>query len=134
MERPPDRRKDVTYGKFVWKLKPNKAEQQRTRLTVGGDKINYPGDCSTPTADLTLVKVHLNSVISTLAGVRYMTIDIKNFYLNMQMARYEYVRLKIDDIPQEIILQYNLKKKVDADGYVYIEIKKGMYGLPQAGI
>ena len=50
------------------------------------------------------------------------------------MARYEYVRLKIDDIPQEIILQYNLEKKVDAAGYVYIEIRKGMYGLPQAGI
>jgi hypothetical protein len=45
------------------------------------------------------------------------------------MARYEYVRLKIDDIPQEIILQYNLEKKVDADGYVYIEIRKGMYAF-----
>ena len=62
---PLDRRKDITYGKFVCEYKPNKAEKERTRFTVGGDKINYPGDCGTPTGDLTLVKIHLNSVIST---------------------------------------------------------------------
>ena len=50
------------------------------------------------------------------------------------MARYEYVSLKIDDIPQEIQTQYNLKDKTDKDGCVYIEVRKGMYGLPQAGI
>ena len=61
---PPDRYKDVTYGKFVCEIKPNKSEIHRTRLTVGGDKVNYPDDVGTPTADLTLVKIHVNSVIS----------------------------------------------------------------------
>ena len=75
---PSDRRKDITYGKFVCEYKPNKAEKERTRFTVGGDKINYPGDCGTPTGDLTLVKIHLNSVIST-KNAQYMTVDIKNF-------------------------------------------------------
>ncbi len=110
-EIPLDRRKDVTYGKFICELKPNKAEQERTRLTVGGDKINYTGHCGTPTADLTLVKVHLNSVISTL-GARYMTVDIKNFYLNTPMARYEYVHLKIDDIPQNESCSTTWRKKL----------------------
>ncbi len=63
-----------------------------------------------------------------------MTLDIKNFYLNTPMARYEYVRIKIEDIPDEIIKQYNLREKTDTDGYVFIEVSKGMYGLPQAGI
>jgi hypothetical protein len=36
-------------------------------------------------------------------------------------------------IPQEIIDDYNLKPKVN-DGFVYVEINKGMYGLPQAGL
>ncbi len=36
-------------------------------------------------------------------------------------------------IPANIIAHYNLNKKV-LDGYVYMEIRKGMYGLPQAGI
>jgi len=62
---PADRWKDITYAKFVCELKPNKAEVHRTRLTVGGDKVHYPGDVGTPTADLTLVKMHINSVIST---------------------------------------------------------------------
>jgi hypothetical protein len=31
---------------------------------AGGDRINYPEDMGTPTADMTLVKILLNSVIS----------------------------------------------------------------------
>ncbi len=132
-EVPPDRWNDITYAKFVCELKPNKAEVHRTRLTVGGDKVHYPGDVGTPTADLTLVKMHVNSVIST-RGAKYMTLDVKNFYLNTPMERYEYVKIKIEDIPEEIISEYQLRDKVTTDGYVYVEIRKGMYGLPQAGI
>ena len=29
---------------------------------------------------------------------------------------------------------YKLAKKVKNDGYVYIEIRRGMYGLPQSGL
>jgi hypothetical protein len=42
--------------------------------------------------------------------------------------------MKIGDIPQEIIDQYNLKEKVSKDGYVFVKIRRGIYGLPQAGI
>jgi hypothetical protein len=38
--------------------------------------------------------MHLNSVIST-RGAKYMTVDIKNFYLNTPMVRHEYVRMKM---------------------------------------
>ena len=34
--------------------------------------------------------------------------------------------------PPVIIYQYQLNVKVTSDGYVYIHIKKGMYGLKQA--
>ena len=33
---------------------------------------------------------------------------------------------------QEIIKQYNLKDRVAADGYIYMEIRKGMTGIKQA--
>ena len=36
--------------------------------------------------------------------------------------------------PADIIEKYELNKKVATDGYVYIKIKKGMYGLKQAAI
>ncbi len=74
---PQDRWKDVTYAKFICKLKPNKAEVHWTQLTVGGNKVDYPGDVGTQTADLTLVKIHINSVVST-PGLQYMTLDVKN--------------------------------------------------------
>jgi hypothetical protein len=63
-----------------------------------------------------------------------MTLNIKNFYLNMPMVTYKYIQIKIDDIPNEIIVEYNLCDKVSNDGHIYVEIQKGMYGLPQAGI
>jgi hypothetical protein len=56
--------RDVIYGSFSCNYKPNKEEIERTRLTAGGDRINYPGDTGTPTADMTLFKVILNSIIS----------------------------------------------------------------------
>jgi hypothetical protein len=34
----------VTYGSFVVDIKDHKEEKERTRLTVGGDQIEYPGD------------------------------------------------------------------------------------------
>jgi hypothetical protein len=80
-----------------------------------------------------LVKIHLNSVIST-PGAKYACFDVKKFYLNMPMDRPEYVRIKIKDVPDEIIKEYNLCEMVDNDGYLYVEVKKGMYGLPQAGL
>jgi hypothetical protein len=50
------------------------------------------------------------------------------------MADPEYMRLRLNIIPEEIIVKYNLRDLVDEEGWVYIEIRKGMYGLPQAGI
>ena len=63
-----------------------------------------------------------------------MTADVKNFYLNTPLTRYEYVRLRLADIPDEIIEEYKLKDIATAEGFVYIEVRKGMYGLPQAGL
>jgi hypothetical protein len=71
----------VTYGSFVVDIKDHKEGKERTRLTVGGDQIEYPGDKSTRTAGLTTAKNLINSVISTL-GAKFLGIDMKNFYLN----------------------------------------------------
>ena len=49
------------------------------------------------------------------------------------MVDFEYMKLPLSMSPQEIVKQYNLKDRVAADGYVYMEIRKGMPGLKQAG-
>ena len=116
------------YGRFVCDVRPQKAEPNRTRLTVGGNRINYPGDCGTPTADMLLVKILFNSIIST-KDAKFMTGDIKNFYLNTPLKRKEYVRLRMKDVPQEIIDEYKLEEKANSDGTIYIAVSKGMYGL-----
>jgi hypothetical protein len=100
---------------------------------AGGDRINYPEDVGTPTADMTLAKILLNSVIST-KDARWATLDIKDFYLNKPMKRYKYMCLKLVDISEEIIEECKLCEKVTVDGHVYCKIRKGMYGLPQAGL
>ncbi len=83
---PKDRIKDVTYGSFVCDIKQNKIETHQTRLTAGGDKINYPEDVGTLTADMTLIKTMLNSIIST-RGAKCVMVNIKDFYLNTPMKR-----------------------------------------------
>ena len=92
----------MAYGRIVVNYRPEKSDTNRVRLTVGGDCINYPGDCGMPTADILTVKLLLKSVIST-KGAKFMSINIKNFYLNTPMARYEYMRLKIAELPQDFI-------------------------------
>ncbi len=72
--------KDVMYGSFSCDIKPNKEEVNRTRLTMGGDGINYPDDCGTPTVDMILFKILVNSIIST-TNAKCVMMDIKDFYL-----------------------------------------------------
>jgi hypothetical protein len=80
----------VTYGSFVVDIKDHKEEKERTRLTIGGDQIEYPGDKSTRTAGLTTAKILINSVISTL-GAKFLFIDITIFYLHTPLGRFEYM-------------------------------------------
>jgi hypothetical protein len=126
---PPDRK--ATYLRLVVADRPNKSNPRRVRFTVGGDQIKYPGDVSTQTAGLITAKILFNSVVST-PGAKFAAFDIKDFYLNTNMERYEYMRIPVNQIPQEIFELYNLQELVH-NGGVYVEIRKGMYGLPQAG-
>jgi hypothetical protein len=63
---------------------PQKDEIYRTQLTVGGNLIDFPGNKSTPTADLLTAKLLLNSTIST-PGAVFLGINLANFYLNTPM-------------------------------------------------
>jgi hypothetical protein len=79
------------------------------------------------------VKIHLNSVIST-KGTCYCTIDLNDFYLNTLMVRPEFMRMKLAELPKDFAQIYKLHDLANNNGFISIKIKKGMYGLPQAGI
>ncbi len=129
---PIDRRTEITYTKVVCKVRPEKTDPNRTRITIGGNRICYPGDVGTRTAPLELVKLMINSVLSR-KNAKFCTFDIANFYLCTPLDRPEFVRIRLDDIPQEFIEEYNLTHHVK-DGWVYFKIVRGVYGLPQSGI
>ena len=128
---PSDRRQDVTYSRVVCEVRPTKDDPNRTRITIGGNRICYPGDTGTRTGSLELVKLQLNNVLST-PNARFASFDISNFYLGTPLDRPEYVRIKIGDIPTEFIDEYRLTHFAH-NGWVYFEINKGVYGLKQAG-
>ncbi|KAL7482482.1 hypothetical protein ACHAW6_008157 [Cyclotella cf. meneghiniana] len=86
-------------------------------------ELQWVGDnVGTPTADLLLINIFLNSVISTKEA-RFANADISNFYLGTPLLRPEYTQNNS---------KYKLHEKATPDGCVYIKVSKGMYGLPQA--
>jgi hypothetical protein len=107
-------------------------EPNRTRLAAGGNRVHYPGDAGTPITNLLTIKLLLNSIIST-PNAKFMTMDIKDF-LNTPMARFEYMQLRLSDMPKDVTVHYKLNKIATPEGYIYCKIQKGMYGLPQAGV
>ena len=78
-----------------------------------------------------LVKILLHSVISD--NSHWLTIDIKDYYLNTPLPRPEYLRIALKFIPPTTMSEYNLQSYVPNNAVLF-EVNKGMYGLPQAGL
>ena len=126
--------KKPTYLKMVVADRPEKTNPKRVRNTIGGDRIQYDGDTSTKAAEITTCKIFVNSIIST-PGARCVTGDLKDFYLQtakMPEKDFAYMMIPINVVPPDIIQKYNLLDYV-VNGKVYVEVSKGIYGLPQAG-
>ena len=126
---PPGRK--PTYLRVVAACRPTKEDKHRVRWTVGGNHIDYTGVTYNPNANITTDKLLFNSVISN-KNVKLVGIDLKYFYLNIPMERYEYILIPITMIPQDIMNEYKLKNIVH-NFIVLGEIRKFMYGLLQAG-
>jgi hypothetical protein len=101
-------------------------------LTVGGDRLDYSGDVATSTTDITTFKILINSTLST-EDAAMMMMDIKNYYHGTPLPQFEYIKILLSRFPEEIIQKYNLDA-LAVDGWVCIEIRKGMCGLKQAGL
>ena len=118
---------DVAHTRAVCEVKLMKKEINRMRITIGGNTINYSGDCGTKTASLETIKLVINSTLCS-PGAEYMTMDLSNFYLNTPLDRPEYTRINLTNIPQEIVDEYNSKQYV-YNSWIYFKLSKGMYGL-----
>ena len=62
-----------------------------------------------------------------------MTINIEFFHLSTPMERYKYIKLRLSALSAETIKEYKFLSITTPDGFFYVEVRKGMYGLLQAG-
>ena len=62
-----------------------------------------------------------------------MCLDIGNFYLMAALEYFEYMKMPLALFPTWIVEQYNLKE-LALNGYVHLEMRRAVWGLPQAGI
>jgi hypothetical protein len=116
---PRARANHVMYNLSTCLIRPKKIEEpNRIRLVAGGDRVHYPFDAGTPTANLLTVKLLINSMIST-PRARFFTMDIKNFYLCTPMTRYEYMQLKLSNMLEDVIAPYYLLDIATPGGYIY---------------
>jgi hypothetical protein len=111
----------ITYANFICTIRPQKAETHRVRMTAGGDKLDYPGDASSPTVSTLDAKIHINSTISDAhKGARHLGLDIKNYFLGTPMTYYQYIRVPPSTIPTELWNDPRYKIDINDDGYVYL--------------
>jgi hypothetical protein len=122
----------ITYARVVVNFCPQKLDPHQIRITAGGNLINYPGELTTKTADLTTSKLMWNSVLSTKSA-KFMCLDIKNFYLTAPLHCFEYMKMPLSLFPSWTKEQYNLNK-LAKNGFVYLEMCRAVWGLSQAGI
>ncbi len=121
----------ITHMCIVMDRQPQKDDPNCVRITVGGNFIDYPYELITWTADMVSSKIMWNSIIS-MPNTKFDGAVIKNMYLETPLNQYEYMKM-LRLMPDNIIEHYGLREKA-VDVYVYMKIRKGMYGLPQAGI
>ena len=57
---PKDRLKEVYYTSLVFEVRPGGKDSNRTRITIFGTNVRYPGDIGTKIASLKTFKIMIN--------------------------------------------------------------------------
>ena len=95
------------------------------RITVGGNQLSYQANVGSPAANMLETKVLVNSTISDAKrGARFMSTDLKDFFLATPMEGEEYMNDNYKHFPEDIRQQYGLENKVSKSGHIFIKIKK----------
>jgi hypothetical protein len=125
-------KKFFTFANPVVNYRPQKEDPNCICIMAMGNLITYDGELSVRTVDINTAKLHWNSVVST-PNAKYMCLDIKKIYLTAALKYFEYMKMPLSLFPIWIVEQYNLTKHAK-DGWVHLEMRRAVWGLPQAGI
>ena len=98
---------------MVCDYRPFKTEKFRVRITVGGDKLTCDYDVASPAVSLIETKLLLKSTISQSAyGARFLTLDIKDYFLQSTMHEPEYMRIHSKYFGADLQKKYDIKSMV----------------------
>jgi len=120
---PHDRKDNIAHTRVVCKVRPTKADPNRTRVTIGGNTINYIGDCGTKTASLETVKLVVNSTLST-PNAEYMTMDLANFYLGTPLEDQNSLESSSPSSRKKSSTHMALTNMPTMDGYILKSVKE----------
>ena len=74
-----------------------------------GDQLQYPDNTASPAATLLETKLLLNSTIFQSAnGARFVTLDVKDFFLQTLMKRPEYMKINSKYFLEDIRNKYKI--------------------------
>jgi hypothetical protein len=114
----------VTCANFSCIIRPQKTETHRVQMTAGGNKLDYPGDASSPPVSMLDAKIHINSTISDAKhGARHMGVDVKNCHLRTPMACHQHMRVHTSCIPQEAWDDPSYDVPIAGDSYICLKIR-----------
>ena len=115
-------------------MRPQK-KIHKIRLTVGGDRLDYHVDPSAPVVGLLDTKTYL--IVSSqmpITALDTMLSILRNIISTIACSNFNiYAYIKNTSL-QNFCNEYNIAHFTEKDGYVYCEIRKGMYGLKEARI
>ena len=70
---------------------------------VGGDKLPYKADAGSPASNLIKTKILVNIILSdAYKGAKFLSCDLKDFFLASPTTQPEYMRVLITHFPQDI--------------------------------
>lgn len=122
--------RQASYYNPQLKIKSNRT--YRCRGTYGGNRSDYTGPKIAETAELTTVKMLINSCISD-SDSEFMTADISDFYLGTPLDTPEYLVIRLDQMPDVSCRKYIHDPSMIRNGCILVEIILALYGLLQAG-
>ncbi len=125
-------KKYFTYSNPVIDYRPQKDDPHRVCITAGGNFINYNGKASVQTTDLNMAKLHSNSVVS-MENIQYMCLNIKKKSSQWRLSTSNILKIPLSLFPEWTIDQYKLKT-LALDGSVYIEMRRVVWVILQAGV
>ena len=100
-------RKKYGFPCIAFNIKPGKTNPNQVCITIAWSNIKYPNNVVTPIFDMTTTKILLNSVLGT-DNAKFLTLDIKNIYLQTDLDAYECMHILYNLFTDKIQAQYKL--------------------------